>query len=55
MNIYSVIPINDVIIILELTFNNLVLVQTSKSVLKQIEVTMMSLIWLFSLNEITFG
>lgn len=55
MNIYSIIPINDVNVVLELSFNNLVLVQTSKSILKQIEVTMISLIWSFSLDGITFG
>lgn len=55
MNIYSIIPINVVNVVLELSFNNLVLVQTSKSILKQIEVTMISLIWPFSLDGITFG
>lgn len=55
MNIYNITPINDVNIVLELSFNNLVLVQTSKSILKQIEVTIMSPIWPFSLDEITFG
>lgn len=55
MNIYSIIPINGVNIVLELLFNNLVLVQTSESILKQIEVTMMSPIWPFSLDDITFG
>lgn len=51
MYIYSIIPINDVNIVLKLSFNNLVLVRASKSILKQIEVAMMSLIWLVSLNE----
>lgn len=42
-------------IILEIFLNNLVLFQTSKSILKQMELTIMSLMCLMSLSELTWS